>query len=106
MRRVLRFHCWHTVLGTTQSMVAVDALQEFRATTSTYSAEYGRVPGRQFSFRTRSDTNEFHGSLFNYFRNDKLDANDFFSNRAGIAHQAKRQNDFGGTLGGPLLLPR
>lgn len=53
-----------TILGTTQSLVSVDALQEFRATTSTYSSEYGRTPGGQFSFLTRSGTNEFHGSLF------------------------------------------
>lgn len=95
-----------TALGTTQSMVSLDALQEFRASTSTYSAEYGRTPGGQFSFTTRSGTNEFRGTLFNYFRNDVLDANDFFSKRAGIRRQPKRQNDFGGTLGGPLHIPR
>lgn len=95
-----------TILGTTQSLVSVDALQEFRATTSTYSAEYGRTPGGQFSFLTRSGTNEFHGSLFNYFRNDVLDANNFFNNRAGLGKSRNRQNNFGGTLGGPVVKDR
>ncbi|WP_031496704.1 TonB-dependent receptor [Bryobacter aggregatus] len=95
-----------TALGTTQSLVSVDALQEFRATTSTYSAEYGRGPGGQFSFTTRSGTNGFHGSLFNYFRNDALDANNFFSNATGTQKPKQRQNDFGGTLGGPLHIPK
>jgi len=83
-----------TALGTTQSLIAMDALQEFRGNTSTYSAEYGRVPGGQFSFTTRSGTNDFHGSLFNYFRNDALDANSFFNNRAGIDRVKMRQNDY------------
>ncbi len=94
-----------TALGTTQSLVSTDALQEFRGTTSTYSAEYGRVPGGQFSFTTRSGTNEFHGSLFEYFRNDVLDANSFFNNRAGLPRTKMRQNNFGGTLGGPVRIP-
>ncbi len=95
-----------TALGTTQSLVSIDALQEFRAITSTYSAEYGRVPGGQFSFTTRSGTNNFHGSLYEYFRNDVMDANSFFNNRAGIGKTKMRQNNFGGTLGGPVLLPK
>ncbi len=95
-----------TALGTTQSMVSVDALAEFRATTSTYSAEYGRTPGGQFSFTTRSGTNQYHGSLYDYFRNDKLDAANWFDNANGLPKQTTRQNDFGGTFGGPLLLPK
>ncbi|HWB96409.1 MAG TPA: TonB-dependent receptor, partial [Bryobacteraceae bacterium] len=94
-----------TALGTTQGMVSVDALQEFRATTSTYSAEYGRTPGGQFSFVTRSGTNGWHGSAFDYFRNDALDASNWFNNAAGIRRSKERQNDFGGTFGGPLLIP-
>jgi len=95
-----------SAIGTTQSLVSVDALQEFRATTSTYSSEYGRTPGGQFSFQTRSGTNEAHGSLFEYFRNDKLDANNWFNNRAGLPRQVERQNDFGGTLGAPIFIPK
>jgi hypothetical protein len=94
-----------TQLGTTQSLVPLDALQEFRATTSTYSAEYGRTPGGQFSFVSRSGTNAWHGSAFDYFRNDALDANNWFSDAAGIAKTPERQNDFGGTLGGTLRIP-
>lgn len=96
-----------TALGTTQSMVSIDALQEFRATTSTYSAESGRTPGGQFSFQTRSGTNDWHGSAFDYFRNGALDANNYFNkfNTPYTARQAERQNDFGGTLGGPIRIP-
>lgn len=94
-----------TVLGTTQSMVSVDALQEFRATTSTFSAEYGRAPGGQFALTTRSGTNDWHGSAFDYFRNEALDANNWFSGYSGVPKQKERQNDFGGTLGGPIVMP-
>ncbi|MGC2331648.1 MAG: carboxypeptidase-like regulatory domain-containing protein [Candidatus Acidiferrales bacterium] len=68
-----------TTLGTTQSLVSIDALQEFRINTSTYSAEYGRTPGAQISFQTRSGTNTWHGSLFDYFRNGALDSNNWFN---------------------------
>jgi hypothetical protein len=94
-----------TALGTTQSLISLDALQEFRATTSTYSAEYGRTPGGQFSFLSRSGTNAWHGSAFDYFRNEALDANNWYSDAAGIPKTPERQNDFGGTLGGPLRIP-
>jgi hypothetical protein len=96
-----------TALGTTQSMVSVDALEEFRATTSTYSAEYGRTPGGQFSFTTRSGTNDWHGSAFDYFRNEALDANNWFNNASNpqVPRQKERQNDFGGTLGAPIRIP-
>ncbi len=98
-----------TVLGTTQSLVSIDALQEFRATTSTYSAEYGRTPGGQFSFSTRSGTNDWHGSAFDYFRNEVLDANNWFNKSPllglPVGRLKERQNDFGGTLGGPVMVP-
>jgi Carboxypeptidase regulatory-like domain len=96
-----------TALGTTQSIVSIDALQEFRASTSTYSAESGRTPGGQFSFSTRSGTNIWHGSAYDYFRNDVLDANNWFNNAANppAPRLPERQNDFGGTLGGPIVIP-
>jgi len=84
----------------------VDALEEFRVQTSSYSAEYGRNPGGQFSFATRPGTNQWHGSAFEYLRNDVFDANDWFNNTLGKKKPALRQNDFGGTLGGPVMLPR
>ncbi len=95
-----------TTLGTTQSLVSVDALQEFKVQTSTYSAEYGRQPGGQISIVTRSGNNQFHGSAFEYLRNDVFDANDWFANASKQRKPPERQNDFGGTLSGPVLLPR
>src|SRR5580658_8151019 len=99
-----------TALGTTQSLVSVEALQEFRVLTSSYSAEYGRTPGGQFTFLTRSGTNDRHGSLFFNFRNNTFDAIDWFAEHAGTDHirgsgTPYSQNDFGGTLGAPLILP-
>jgi hypothetical protein len=90
-----------SALGTTQSIVSIDALQEFRESTSSYSAEYGRTPGGQFSFSTRSGTNLYHGTAFDYLRNDALDAKNYFD----ITKLPERQNDFGGTLGGAIRIP-
>lgn len=98
-----------TALGTTQTLVSIDALQEFRVLSSTYSAEYGRTPGGQFSFLTRSGTNKMHGSLYDYFRTNLLDANDWFGEQVSPYFDPEapfRQNDFGGTFGGPLILPK
>ncbi len=95
-----------TALGTTQSLVAVDELQEFRVETSTYAPEFGRTPGGQISMLTRSGTKSFHGTLFEYFRNEALDANDWFANANRLHRPPERQNDFGGTFGGPVVLPR
>lgn len=89
--------------GATNSLVSVDAMQEFRVQTSTFAPEFGRSPGAQVSIRTRSGTNEFHGTVFDYFRNDILDANDWFSDSFGLRKAALRQNDFGGVFGGPVI---
>lgn len=94
-----------TALGTTQSIISVDALQEFRVSSSTYSAEYGRSPGGQFSFATRAGTNEVHGTAFDYLRNNFFDANNWFNDHFHTPAAALRQNDFGGTVGGPVWLP-
>jgi Carboxypeptidase regulatory-like domain/TonB-dependent Receptor Plug Domain len=94
-----------TTFGTTQSLASVDAVQEFKVQTSSFSAEYGRQPGGQISISTRSGTNQFNGSLFEYFRDDAMDASDWFANRAGLPKPPMRQHDFGGTVGGPLQLP-
>jgi Carboxypeptidase regulatory-like domain/TonB dependent receptor len=95
-----------TSLGTTQALVPVDALQEFRTQTSSYSAEYGRNPGGQFSLLTRSGSNDRHGTLFDYLRNDIFDANDWFNDFFRQPLPALRQNDFGGTWGGPVEIPK
>jgi hypothetical protein len=92
-----------SVFGGTNSLVSVDALQEFRIQTSTYAPEFGRTPGAQISIVTRSGVNQFHGSAFDYLRNDLLDANDWFANSAGLTKPQERQNDFGGTFSGPIL---
>jgi hypothetical protein len=92
-----------SVLGGTNSLVSVDALQEFRIQTSTYAPEFGRTPGGQISIVTRSGTNQFHGTAFDYLRNDVLDANDWFANNKGLAKPQERQNDFGGTFSGPIV---
>jgi hypothetical protein len=91
-----------SVLGGTSSLVSVEALQEFRVETSSFAPEFGRAPGGQVILNTRSGTNEFHGALYEYFRNDVLDANDWFANEAGKPRAAERHNDFGGYLGGPI----
>jgi len=95
-----------SALGTTQNLISVDALQEFRVSSSSYSAEYGRMPGGQFSFSSRSGTNTLHGTVFDYLRNDLFDANDWFNNYYDISRPALRQNDFGGAVGGPVIVPR
>ncbi len=91
--------------GGTAALASVDAVQEFTIQTSTYAPEYGRQPGAQVAIVTRSGTNALHGTAFNYFRNDKLDANSWFGNFNGLKRPALRQNDFGFTLGGPVLVP-
>src|SRR5271167_2289445 len=92
-----------TVSGGTNSLVSVDAMQEFRVQTSSFAPEFGRTPGGQVSIVTRSGTNRFHGTLFEYFRNNVLDANDWFVNYDHLPKPEERQNDFGGVFGGPIF---
>jgi hypothetical protein len=92
-----------SALGTTSNLISVDALQEFAIQTSTYAPEFGRMPGGQVMTVSRSGTNQFHGTLFEYFRNDALDANDWFANSRGLGKPALRHNDFGGVFGGPIV---
>ena len=91
-----------TATGTTSNLVSVDSLQEFKIQTSTYAPEFGRTPGAQISIITSSGTNNIHGRAFNYFRNDALDANDWFANSRGLPRANVRQNDFGAVVGGPI----
>jgi hypothetical protein len=92
-----------SVLGGTSSLVSVDALQEFRIETSSFAPEFGRSPGGQVILTTRSGTNDWHGGLFEYFRNTVMDANDWFANQRGLPRAAENHNDFGGFLGGPII---
>ena len=89
--------------GGTNNLVSVDALQEFKIQTSTYAPEFGRTPGAQVSIITRGGTNDFHGSAFEYFRNEALDANDWFANQKGFKRAPLRQNNFGGVFGGRII---
>lgn len=95
----------NNLLGTFSNLVSPDALQEFRIQTSTFAPEYGRAPGAQVGFITRSGTSHYSGSLFEYFRNDVFDANDWFADQGGQPKAALRFNNFGGTFGGPLRIP-
>jgi hypothetical protein len=88
--------------GGTNALVSVDAMQEFRIQTSSYAAEFGRTPGAQISIVTKSGTNQFHGTAYDYLRNDLFDARNWF-NRPPTPKAPLRQNDFGGTLGGPII---
>jgi hypothetical protein len=92
-----------TAFGGTNSLVSTDDVQEFAVLTSSYAPEFGRMPGGQVSIVTRSGTNEFHGEVFDYVRNDAFDANDWFANRDNLKRAALRQNDYGGVFGGPIL---
>jgi Carboxypeptidase regulatory-like domain len=82
---------------------ALETLQEVKLQTSLYDAATGRNGGGNFQVISKSGTNNFHGSLYHYFQNDKLIANDFFFNRAGLERPILRRNEGGGTIGGPLI---
>ncbi len=79
-----------------------DAISEFKIQTSSYDAGYGRNPGANVNVITKSGTNAWHGTAFEFFRNTDLNANDFFANRSGVGKQPLDQNQFGGVLGGPI----
>jgi hypothetical protein len=91
-----------SALGGTSSLVSVDDLQEFRVQTSSFAPEFGRTPGGQVLLTTRSGTNDFHGGIYDYFRNTVMDANDWFANSAGLPRGTEHHNDFGGFFGGPI----
>jgi Ca-activated chloride channel family protein len=91
-----------TASGGGNGISALGAAREVNIKSSAVEAEYGRVSGAQVEVVTQGGTNNFHGSLFHYFGNDALDANDWFANSRGLKQPAKRLNTFGGTLGGPI----
>ncbi|MBV9296010.1 MAG: TonB-dependent receptor, partial [Acidobacteriaceae bacterium] len=80
-----------------------DALQEFRVQTRTYSAEFGNSAGAVVNATIKSGANQFHGDLWEFLRNDKLNANTFFNNTGGVPKGHFSQNQFGGTFGGPII---
>ncbi len=85
---------------------SVDAVQEFKVETNNFSAEYGRAAGGVFNVVTKSGTNDLHFAAYEFLRNDALNANNFFANRAGQATPPFKFNQFGVALGGPVILPK
>jgi hypothetical protein len=83
-----------------------DGIQEFSILSGNYNAEFGHSTGAVIDAVTKSGTNSLHGDLWEYFRNEDLDSNDYFSLLNHVAKQEHRQNQFGGTVGGPVLLPK
>ena len=98
----------HAELGSQfeENAPSVEALSEFKVTTSTIPAEFGRTSGGVESFTTKSGANAFHGTAFDILRNDKLDANSWTNNFNGAPKPSDHQNDFGGSLGGPVWIPK
>ncbi|HEU0122176.1 MAG TPA: TonB-dependent receptor [Bryobacteraceae bacterium] len=93
-------------LSTLIMVPTVDSIQEMRVLTSNYSAEYGIAAGAITIVQTRSGSNRFRASAYEFLRNSALDANTFFNNRLGVEKPAFRRNEFGGTFGGPIRKDR
>ena len=83
-----------------------DTIAEFRILESNYSAEYGRNGGGVISVVTKSGTNSWHGSAFEFVRNDDFNANTFFNNENGLSRNVLKRNQYGGTFGGPISIPK
>jgi hypothetical protein len=84
----------------------VDSIEEFTVITNALAAEIGRTAGGAFNISTRSGTNQLHGTAFEFLRNAKLNANSWANNRNGVKKTPSKNNQFGGALGGPLVIPR
>jgi hypothetical protein len=85
--------------GTSQQLLGGDAVREFNVLRDTYSAEYGKHPGRQVVIVTQSGSNQLHGNVFEFLRNNDLDSPNFFDQGSAPSFQ---RNQFGGSLGGPI----
>jgi outer membrane receptor protein involved in Fe transport len=88
-----------TYNGNNMTMINLDAIAEVRIERNAYSSDYGRNAGAQINVITKSGTNDFHGSLFEFFRNDLLDARNYFAKNK----PERRYNNYGGTFGGPII---
>lgn len=84
----------------------IEGVEEFRIQTNSYSAEYGRSGGGVLTIATKSGTNEIRGSLFEFLRNSKMDANNYFSNASNRPLGVFQRNEFGGSIGGPIVIPK
>ena len=85
---------------------AIDSIQEFQVRTNITSAEFGEAAGANVAVATKSGTNQLHGSAYEFVRNDKFDATEFFDDRAGISKTPLRRNQYGFTVGGPIYIPK
>jgi len=85
---------------------SIDAVEEFKVQKNSYDAEYGHVAGGTINVATKSGTNEMHGSMYEFLRNQKFDANSFFANRSGAVKSKFHMNQFGATAGAPVLIPK
>ena len=87
---------------------SVEAIEQFTVDSNGYKAEYGHAGGGNLTYATKSGTNQFHGSAYEFLRNNDLDANNFFNNSAArfIPISIYKQNDFGATVGGPIWIPK
>lgn len=94
----------NSINNATRFLPSIDAIEEFNVQTGIYSAEFGAQSGAQINIALKSGGNQFHGALFEFMRNDKLDARDFFS-RPEDSKLPLRRNQFGGVLSGPVMLP-
>ncbi len=92
--------------GIVTANAPVDSVQEFRGVTAGETASFDSGGGGQFQLVTKSGTNQFHGSLFEYHRDTDLEANDWFNNNAGVPRAPLIRNQFGGNLGGPIMKNR
>lgn len=92
-----------TLFGNAVVVPSLDAVQEFKVQTSSYSAEYGRAAGAVVNVALKNGSNQLHGALFEFLRNDKFDANGFFPNFFGNRRLPLRQNVFGASVGGPAI---
>lgn len=91
-----------TVNSKSAFTIPMEAVAEYRVDTATYAAEFGRAAGGVVNLVTKSGTNEFHGSLYEYLRNDALNANSWTNNRSGVRRGILRRNEYGASLGGPI----
>lgn len=92
-------------MNANSALPTVEGVEEFRIQTNSYAADYGRSGGGILTIATKSGTNELHGSLFNFLRNNRMDANNFFANSAGRRLGTFQRNEFGFSVGGPVYIP-
>jgi len=85
---------------------SIEAIEQFTVESNGYKAEYGHAGGGNLTYVSKSGTNEFHGTVYEFLRNNDFDANNFFSNTSGIPVSIYKQNDFGATIGGPVWIPK